>query len=78
MTDQQPLTFEEAMKQLEDIVDSLEEGDVPLEKSIELFQQGMELSKTCHTKLQNIEKKMDVIMNENGEASPFILKEEEN
>ena len=60
------LSFELAMQRLEEIVGKLEEGDVPLEKAIEYFQKGMELSKLCHDKLQHVEKQMD-----------FILKEEE-
>ena len=41
------LTFEEAMKKLEEIVAKLEEGDVPLEKAIAFYQEGMALSKIC-------------------------------
>jgi exodeoxyribonuclease VII small subunit len=71
------LTFEEAMERLEEIVEKLEQGDVPLEESIELYQQGMRYSKLCHTKLQNVEKKMDLIMNEDGDARPFAVQEED-
>ena len=41
------ISFEEAMAQLETIVEQLEDGDVPLEKAIDLFQQGMKLSQMC-------------------------------
>lgn len=51
-------TFEEAMKQLEEIVRKLEQGDVPLEESIDLYKQGMELSAQCSTKLQEAEKQL--------------------
>jgi exodeoxyribonuclease VII small subunit len=44
-------TFEEAMEQLETIVNKLEEGDVPLEEAIQQFQEGMTLSKFCHDRL---------------------------
>ncbi|MCK6257646.1 exodeoxyribonuclease VII small subunit [Fictibacillus sp. KIGAM418] len=77
MAEKNNITFEEAMEKLEQIVERLEEGDVPLEESIELFQQGMALSKVCHSKLQNIEKKMDTIMKDNGDAAPFIIQEED-
>lgn len=70
------LNFEEAMDQLESIVDKLEEGDVPLEKAISYFQEGMSLSKLCHDKLQKVEKQMDQILQENGEIKPFILQED--
>lgn len=71
------LSFEHAMNELEDIVGKLEEGDVPLEKAIEYFQKGMELSKLCHDKLQKVEKQMDYILREDGELKPFELQEEE-
>ncbi|MED1739683.1 exodeoxyribonuclease VII small subunit [Bacillus swezeyi] len=74
---QEDLTFEEAMKGLEKIVSKLEEGDVPLEKAIDYFQEGMVLSKMCHEKLQNVEKQMDYILRENGELAPFSVREEE-
>ncbi|MFO6496173.1 MULTISPECIES: exodeoxyribonuclease VII small subunit [Bacillus] len=74
---QEDVTFEEAMKGLEQIVAKLEEGDVPLEKAIDYFQEGMTLSKMCHEKLQNVEKQMDYILRENGELTPFSVREEE-
>jgi exodeoxyribonuclease VII small subunit len=72
------LTFEDAMIQLEEIVEKLEQGDVPLEESIDLYQQGMKLSKLCHTKLKNVEKKMDTIMHEDGKEEPFVIQEEDH
>jgi exodeoxyribonuclease VII small subunit len=71
------MTFEEAMEQLEEIVEKLEQGDVPLEESIDLYQQGMKLSKLCHTKLRNVEKKMDTILHEDGEEEPLVIQEED-
>lgn len=65
--------FEEAMEKLERIVKQLEENDVPLEKAIELFQEGMALSKLCHDKLETVEKKMDQLMEPNGETTPFSV-----
>lgn len=76
-TEKETLTFEESMKQMEDIVGKLEEGDVPLEKAIELFQEGMDLSKNCHMKLKNIETKMDQIVTEDGEMKDYVLQEDE-
>ncbi|ASB88505.1 exodeoxyribonuclease VII small subunit [Bacillus sonorensis] len=76
-TKQKDMSFEEAMKGLEDIVSKLEEGDVPLEKAIDYFQEGMLLSKMCHEKLQNVEKQMDYILRENGELAPFSVREED-
>ncbi|QLC89231.1 exodeoxyribonuclease VII small subunit [Priestia megaterium] len=70
-------TFEEAMEQLETIVNKLEEGDVPLEEAIQQFQEGMTLSKFCHDRLQHIEKQMETILREDGTLVPFSVQEEE-
>ncbi|WP_042145862.1 exodeoxyribonuclease VII small subunit [Paucisalibacillus sp. EB02] len=72
------LTFEEAMEKLEEIIGKLEEGDVPLEKAISYYQDGMILSKICSDKLNHIQEKMVQIMNEQGELVPLDLQEDEN
>jgi exodeoxyribonuclease VII small subunit len=77
MTSTEELTFEEAMEKLETIVEKLEEGDVPLEKAITYYQEGMELSRLCNEKLSNVQEKMTQIMNEQGELTPFEVQEEE-
>ncbi|MBC5637166.1 MULTISPECIES: exodeoxyribonuclease VII small subunit [Ornithinibacillus] len=71
------LTFEEAMEKLEDIIGKLEEGDVPLEKAISYYQDGMMLSKICSDKLNHIQDKMVQIMNDQGELVPFDIQEDE-
>ncbi|WP_152658058.1 exodeoxyribonuclease VII small subunit [Oceanobacillus sp. CFH 90083] len=70
------LTFEQAMDQLEEIVSRLEEGDVPLEKAIEYYHDGMKLSKLCNEKLTNVQEKMVHILNEQGELEPFDVEED--
>lgn len=67
------ISFEEAMAQLETIVEQLEDGDVPLEKAIDLFQQGMKLSQMCSQKLEQVEQKIEMIVEEGGELKrkPF-------
>lgn len=67
------LGFEEAMDRLELIVRELEHGDVPLEKAIDLFQQGMKLSQLCGAKLEQVERKIEMIVEEDGELrkKPF-------
>ncbi|RNF41078.1 exodeoxyribonuclease VII small subunit [Planococcus salinus] len=66
------LLFNEAMEQLEEIVRQLEQGDVPLEQALTLYQKGMELSKVCHDKLQNAEKQLVTMMNDGKEVSVDI------
>lgn len=63
------ISFDEAMLQLENIVRQLEQGDVPLENAIELYQKGMELSKLCSDKLQSAEKQLVSFMGENKEEA---------
>lgn len=80
MADKLEMSFEEAMNQLETIVNQLEHGDVPLEKAIDLFQQGMQLSQLCGQKLAQVERKIEMIVEEDGEMrkQPFIPQTEES
>ncbi|MCP4630582.1 MAG: exodeoxyribonuclease VII small subunit [bacterium] len=55
-------SFEQAMKQLEQIVQDLESGDIPLEKAIKKFEEGIQLSKFCTEKLDESEKKITILM----------------
>lgn len=74
---EQEKTFEEAMGEMEKIVERLEQGDVPLEEAIDLFQKGMTLSKTCHQKLRKVEEKMDQILQEDGNMKEFLIQEDD-
>jgi len=67
-------TFELAMKQLEQIVQDLESGDMPLEKAIKKFEEGIQLSKYCTEKLDESEKRITILMKDaTGDVSevPF-------
>ena len=68
--------FESAIAELETIVKTLEEGDLALEKSLALFERGVTLSRFCHGKLEEAERRVD-ILNERGEikAAPASLAE---
>ena len=61
--------FESAIAELETIVKTLEEGDLALEKSLELFERGVQLSRFCHSKLEEAERRIE-ILNERGEVKP--------
>ena len=52
------ITFEQAMNRLEEIVSALENNQISLEKSVELFQEGIQLTKLCNDKLEGIENKV--------------------
>jgi exodeoxyribonuclease VII small subunit len=72
-------TFEQSMKQLERIVQELEEGDLPLEKAIKKFEDGIKLSKLCSEKLDETEKKISVLLkNSEGQLTekPFTAEDE--
>jgi exodeoxyribonuclease VII small subunit len=71
------LSFEEAMNKLEQIVDRLEEGDVPLEEAILFYKEGMELSKLCHDKLKSVDEQLTQIITEDGRTENFSVEEEE-
>ena len=61
--------FESAIAELETIVKRLEDGDLPLEKSLELFERGVQLSRFCHTKLEEAERRVE-LLTERGEVTP--------
>lgn len=54
--------FEDALNKLEKIVSKLEEGDIPLEESLKLFEEGIRLSRFCNQKLDEAEKKVEILM----------------
>ena len=73
-------TFEQSMKQLEQIVQELESGDLPLEKALKKFEEGMELSRFCSQKLDETERRITQLMqNSSGRIveKPFPLPDED-
>lgn len=63
-------TFEEQISELEGIVSELEKGEVGLDKSLELFEQGIKLTKSCQKVLDTAEKKVKVLLSDaNGEMT---------
>jgi exodeoxyribonuclease VII small subunit len=61
--------FESAIAELESIVKTLEEGDLALEKSLALFERGVQLSRFCHSRLEEAERRVE-ILTERGEVKP--------
>jgi exodeoxyribonuclease VII small subunit len=71
--------FEDTFKKLETIVTKLENGDLPLEESMKLFEEGMRLSKVCSQRLNEVQKKVELLLkSEDGgfQAQPFAFEEE--
>lgn len=58
--------FEECLERLEKIVQELEKGEVPLEKSLTLFEEGMQLSAACRKELEDAEGKVEILLKQNG------------
>ena len=65
--------FEECLQRLEKIVQELEKGEVPLETSLTLFEEGMQLSSACRKELEQAEGKVEILLKKNGklQAEPF-------
>jgi exodeoxyribonuclease VII small subunit len=61
--------FESAISELESIVKTLEDGDLTLERSLALFERGVELSRFCHARLEEAERRIEVLT-ERGELRP--------
>jgi exodeoxyribonuclease VII small subunit len=62
---EQPRSFEASLEALEQIVQQLESGDLPLEKSLELFEQGIRLSRECQERLSQAERRIEVLLRDN-------------
>ena len=61
--------FESALAELDTIVRKMEEGDLTLEKSMELYERGLQLSRFCHTTLEAAERRIE-LLNDRGEIRP--------
>lgn len=72
------LSFEDALKRLEQVVELLESDNIELDKTIELYQEGILLAHHCDQKLSQAEQKIEILMDEKGEPTirDFTIKEE--
>ena len=64
--DSKPLDFEAAMRDLEQIVERLEHGDLPLEESLAAFERGVMLTRSCQTALKEAEQKVEILLKKAG------------
>lgn len=70
-------SFEESLKQLETIIAKLEKGDLPLEESVRLFEEGIRLSNACKTDIEAAEGKVQILLKQKDgtmKAEPFPAK----
>ena len=62
------MSFEAALKRLEEIVDELESGDIEIERALKLFEEGTKLARTCQKKLSSVERRIEILKKgKNGE-----------
>ena len=64
-------SFETCLDELEKVVRELEGGELPLERSLELFERGMTLSDACRRQLEAAETRVDMIVRKDGKTEPF-------
>lgn len=71
-------TFEASLQELEKIVRRLEDGDLPLEESLKLFEKGVKLSRECQERLSQAERRIEVLLkDENGSPTLQAIGEED-
>ena len=74
MSNATPKSFESSLEELERIVRELEQGELPLERSLELFEQGVKLSRECQDRLNQAERRIEILMRDSqgrSVARPF-------
>lgn len=76
--EEKEMNFEDSIKELENIANELEKGNLTLDESVNRFEQGMKLSKKCSDFLDSAEKKITMLINNNGEIEEenFMPKED--
>ena len=70
MAEESTASFESCLDELEKVVKELEAGDLPLEKSLELFERGMALSESCRKQLEQAETRVEVLIRKEGKWQP--------
>lgn len=72
-TKENELTFEQSLEELENLVDKLEHGQLTLDESLDTFETGMKLARVCTQKLTKAERKIEQLIEKNGElrTQPF-------
>lgn len=67
-------SFEAGIQELEQVVKELESGDLPLERALELFEKGMQLSDTCRKQLEEAETRVEILIRKNDKVQPEPFK----
>ena len=64
------LDFEQALGELETVVERLEHGDLPLEEALKQFERGVELARSCQVSLEQAEQKVAILLKKTADAEP--------
>ena len=78
--DSKPIDFEQALAELEGLVERLERGDVPLDEALRTFERGVALTRHCQACLQTAQQKVEILLKRSGqpEVQPFAEPDEGN
>lgn len=70
---QETLAFEKSLKELEALVTKMEQGNLSLEESLQHFERGIQLTRTCQQALKKAEQKVEILLNKSGQddIAPF-------
>lgn len=66
MSDSKPINLEKSLADLETLVEELESGDLPLDKAMKKFEQGINLTRNCQTALKDAEQKVEILLKSAG------------
>jgi len=66
MADKKPINLEKSLAALENIVEELESGDLPLEKAMKKFEEGIKLTRGCQAALKDAEQKVEILLQSAG------------
>lgn len=78
MPEEKPASFETGLQQLELIVKEMEGGDLPLERALELFEKGMQLSETCRKQLEEAETRIELLIRKGDKVTPEPFRPEKS
>lgn len=77
MSKKEELSFEELIEKLEEITNKLEKEQLSLDESVELFEEGMQISKKCNSKIEDAEKRITILINQDDEIKEEDFSPEE-
>ena len=69
--------FEQALSDLEGVVERLEHGDLPLEEALKQFERGIELARSCQVSLKHAEQKVEILLQKSPDAEPEAFEPDE-